>query len=72
MTAKFLLACVTLSFCAAGTAFSSGLEGEVMSERRAHSEESRSRSTGEQKPSSVVMEKVSYSPSSSLVDRRKN
>jgi len=72
MTAKFLLACLTLSLCAAGTAFSAGLEGEVMSERRAHSEEAKSRSTAEQKATDIVFEKDSYSASSSLALRSKN
>ena len=72
MTAKFLLATVALSLCAAGSAFATNLEGEVMSERRAHSEEARTRSTAEQKPSALVMEKDSYNPSSSLTNRRKN
>jgi len=72
MTNKFLLACVTLSLCTAGTAFSAGLEGEVMSERRAHGEESKSRSTGGQKASDFVVKSESYNASSSLALRSKN
>jgi len=72
MTNKFLLACLTLSLCAAGTAFSAGIEGEVMSERRAHSEESKSRSTAEQKASDFVFENESYKASTSLGLRSKN